>query len=238
MIGVYDPLSLSRSVESVVCQGLRRKYYRFRATRFYGGSATADTVGCNLRCVYCWNWRINADPGRFGNFYAPEDVARRLTSLARRHGYRYVRVTGGEPTLCFSHLLRLVELTPSRYTFILETNGLLLADEERVRAISRFDNIFVRVSLKGVDGETFHRVTGAEPRFFDLQIRALELLASFGVPTRPALPFNIFPPDKIRALQRRLLEIDEAYILELEPVLDYGGAYKRLRAAGLDIYWP
>ncbi len=235
---MYDPLDLSRAVASVVCREGKRKYYRFRATRFYGGSATADTVGCNLRCVYCWNWRINANPERFGTFYSPEDVVQRLITIVKEKGFSYVRVTGGEPTLCFPHLLRLIELIPPRYTFILETNGILLADEDRVRALSSFEHLFVRVSLKGVDGETFHRVTGADPRFFDFQIRALELLSRFGVPARPALPFNLFPPDKIRALQRRLIEIDDAYVLELEPVLDYGGAYKRLRAAGLDIYWP
>jgi uncharacterized Fe-S cluster-containing radical SAM superfamily protein len=32
----------------VICKGNKRKYYRFRAGRFYGGIATADCMGCNM----------------------------------------------------------------------------------------------------------------------------------------------------------------------------------------------
>ncbi len=41
---MYDPFTLSRKIESIVCQGSRRKYYRFRPAGFYGGIATADYV--------------------------------------------------------------------------------------------------------------------------------------------------------------------------------------------------
>ena len=41
---MYDPITLSRKIESIVCQGSRRKYYRFRPAGFYGGIATADYV--------------------------------------------------------------------------------------------------------------------------------------------------------------------------------------------------
>jgi len=34
--------------EQGVCNERKRKYYRFRAARFYGGIATADCMGCNL----------------------------------------------------------------------------------------------------------------------------------------------------------------------------------------------
>ncbi len=233
---MYDPIELGKKTEKIVCKDGKRKYYRFRATRFYGGSATADTVGCNLRCVYCWNWRINNNPSAYGTFYSPVDVARRLSSMARRHGYTYVRVTGGEPTLCFSHLLELIDAIPSHYIFILETNGILLAEERRVKELSSFPNIYVRVSLKGVDGESFSRITGAKPEYFDYQMRALELLHRYNVAARPAISVNLFPLERIKELQRKLLEIDESYILELEPIIDYGGAYKRLRDAGLSIY--
>ncbi|HID09076.1 TPA: radical SAM protein [Candidatus Micrarchaeota archaeon] len=233
---MYDPLELGRETEKIVCREGMRKYYRFRATRFYGGSATADTVGCNLRCVYCWNWRINKNPSAYGAFYSPADVAHRLTSMARRRGLRYVRVTGGEPTLCFSHLVELIDAVPRHYIFILESNGLLLAEEERVKELSKFSHLYVRISLKGVDRESFSRITGAKHVYFDYQIRALELLHEYGIAARPAIPFNLFPPERIKELQQRLLEVDRSYILELEPVLDYGGAYKRLRNAGLNLY--
>ena len=51
---MIDPITLSKKMENLVSRENAKKYYRFRKTRFYGGCATADCLGCNLRCVYCW----------------------------------------------------------------------------------------------------------------------------------------------------------------------------------------
>uniref|UniRef100_A0A7C5Z6G6 Molybdenum cofactor biosynthesis protein MoaA n=1 Tax=Ignisphaera aggregans TaxID=334771 RepID=A0A7C5Z6G6_9CREN len=60
---VYDPILLSNDIEKYVIymkdSKILRKYYKFRATKFYGGSATGDVVGCNLRCKFCWSWHLN-----------------------------------------------------------------------------------------------------------------------------------------------------------------------------------
>jgi uncharacterized Fe-S cluster-containing radical SAM superfamily protein len=53
---MYDPLELGRQTAGMGCRGTARKYYRFRPARFYGGIATADCLGCNLRCAFCWAW--------------------------------------------------------------------------------------------------------------------------------------------------------------------------------------
>ncbi|MGC9115604.1 MAG: hypothetical protein ACP5HH_06350 [Fervidicoccaceae archaeon] len=49
----YDPIALGKIIEEVVTRreggSLYRKYYRFRGGRWYGGIATADAVGCNLK---------------------------------------------------------------------------------------------------------------------------------------------------------------------------------------------
>ena len=50
---MYNPLELSKKIEKIVVQNNLKKYYRFRPTGFYGGIATADTVGCNLRFKFC-----------------------------------------------------------------------------------------------------------------------------------------------------------------------------------------
>jgi uncharacterized Fe-S cluster-containing radical SAM superfamily protein len=50
----YDPLKLGEAVQAHVVREDERKYYRFRGGKWYGGIATADCVGCNLRCVFCW----------------------------------------------------------------------------------------------------------------------------------------------------------------------------------------
>jgi uncharacterized Fe-S cluster-containing radical SAM superfamily protein len=53
---LYDPLELATETEKIVAQGELKKYYRpARAGKWYGGIASADCCGCNLRCVFCWS---------------------------------------------------------------------------------------------------------------------------------------------------------------------------------------
>ncbi len=136
-----------------------------------------------------------------------------------------IRLSGGEPTLCKDHLLALLRLIPNQFLFILETNGLLIP--EIIDDLPR--NVFVRVSLKGVDEESFQKITGAEGRYFWRQIEALKLLHEKGIPARPALPVNIFAKEKIAKLQELLWQISPKYTIEPEIILDYGGAMERLR---------
>ena len=48
-----------------------RRYRRFRADRWYGGIATADIVGCNLRCAMCWAWRNTSFVFTVGEWLSP-----------------------------------------------------------------------------------------------------------------------------------------------------------------------
>lgn len=63
---MYDPVDIAEITGKTVCENNRRKYYRFRPARFYGGISTADCVGCCLRCVFCWSWNIVARPEEHG----------------------------------------------------------------------------------------------------------------------------------------------------------------------------
>jgi len=74
-----------------------RRYRRFRADRWYGGIATADVVGCNLRCGMCWAWRNTSFVFTAGEWLPPGEVADRLRDIAKRKGFEQVRVSGGEP---------------------------------------------------------------------------------------------------------------------------------------------
>ena len=47
-----DPIDLAERTEKVIRSGDNRKYYRFRPAPYYGGIATADCVGCCLRCLF------------------------------------------------------------------------------------------------------------------------------------------------------------------------------------------
>jgi len=96
---MYNPIALSKQIEKLVARGTEKKYYRFRPTRFYGGIATADTVGCNLRCSFCWSARSVWNARNTGSFYSSDQIAAQLQDIAHQRGYHQVRISGGEPTI-------------------------------------------------------------------------------------------------------------------------------------------
>lgn len=230
---MYDPVRKAEEIAGIVCRGDSRKYYRFRAARFYGGIATADCVGCCLRCLFCWAWDEVVSPEASGQLCSPEKVAGKLLGIARRKGFKRLRISGNEPTLARGHLLRVLEHIPPQYEFILETNGILIGnDPSYARDLSRFPSLLVRVSLKGTNEDEFSRLTGAEPRGFLLQIKALENLKEAGARAYPAVMASFSATKNVQRLQERLADVgfDE---MEVEELALYGNVEKRLRQAGI-----
>lgn len=232
---MYDPILLSRKIESIVCRGNLRKYYRFRSAGFYGGIATADCVGCCLRCRFCWALSITDRPKKVGHLYSPAHVAERLIRIARKKGFHQVRMSGNEPTLGRHHLFEVLEAMPHDLLFILETNGILIgADPEYARALARYPNLEVRVSLKGTNPEEFRRLTAAQTEGFDLQIAALEHLLRYGVRCYPAVMASFSAPKSLEALRKRLGSFtSDFYDLEIEEVVCYPRVQEEIDRAGL-----
>ncbi|KYK24606.1 hypothetical protein AYK26_03455 [Euryarchaeota archaeon SM23-78] len=229
---MYNPIQLSGAIEKIVSKEDKRKYYRFRPARYYGGISTADCVGCNLRCRYCWSWNVVNNPGKTGKFYSPQEVANKLISIAKKFGYKQLRVSGNEPTLAKHHLLKLISLIPNDYLFILETNGILIGhDNEYAKELSKYKNLHVRVSLKASNKEEFLKLTGAEPEFFDYQLKALENLEKNKVSYHPAV---IELAKDINGLRKRLEKINNNLPaeLEIEPLIEYPAVMSRLRKLG------
>ena len=218
-----------------MCRGNQRRYYRSRPARFYGGIGTADCLGCSLRCVFCWSWDKVGRPGRFGQFYSPEKVAGRLTTIAYKKGFRRVRISGNEPTLARDHLLQVLRQIPRNILFILETNGVLIGhDSTYARDLSGFENLYVRVSIKGSSEAKFSRLTGATPAGFGMQIQGLENLVRCNVNAYPAVMVSFSSPQNIKALRTRLGGIDKGFEdFEVEEVVLYGKVEERLKKAGL-----
>jgi uncharacterized Fe-S cluster-containing radical SAM superfamily protein len=53
----FNPGEIAVKTEQIVYRETTRKYTDFYCTVVYGGTSTAYTVVCNLRCVFCWvNW--------------------------------------------------------------------------------------------------------------------------------------------------------------------------------------
>ena len=232
---MYDPAELSKKIENIVINENWKKYYRFRATGFYGGIATADVVGCNLRCKFCWSSNSVWNAKNTGKFYSSRQVADALHEIARSKGYTKVRVSGGEPTIGRKHLIVLLDNISPEFLFILETNGILLgADKSYVKELSRFRNLHVRVCLKGCNSEEFSMLTGAE-KGFEYQIKALENLRDERVGFNIAL---VSAKHEEKQLFDRLNEMGLGNVMvEEEEIKLYPPVRKRLDKEGLLHYF-
>lgn len=214
-----------------------RRYKRFRADRWYGGIATADVVGCNLRCGMCWAWRNTSFALVGGEWLSPDDVARRLAEVAKSKGYRQVRISGGEPLIAPRHVLRAMDLLRD-YVFVVETNGLLI-DEALAKELASRPNAVVRVSIKGATPEEFAKITASPPQYFRKQLEAIRLLVESGMePCRdvyPAAMLGFSTDESTRRLVEALGEIDPrlSECVDVEYVILYPHVVKLMRARGL-----
>lgn len=233
---MYDPIEVTKRIETVVVDDNLKKYYRFRPTGFYGGIATADTVGCNLRCKFCWSSTSVWNAKGTGEFYSPEEIAEALQSIADKKGYHQVRISGGEPTIGKKHLINLLEMISTKYLFILETNGILLGhDKQYMEDLAGFPNLHIRVCLKGADTEEFSLLTGARNGFED-QMRALQYLQE------KQMNFNIavvsMNHEKKQNLFQQLKEMNLGNVMiEEEEIKLYPMVRKRLQQEQLLYYF-
>lgn len=235
MASTIDPIALAEETGKIVVSGEKRKYYRFRPAFYYGGIVTADCVGCCLRCLFCWSWHILVQPEKVGRFYSPEEVVRNLTSIAREKGFHQVRISGNEPTLHRSHLLKVLELIPKEIRFILETNGILIGnDPSYAKNLSRFPHLCVRVSLKGACPEDFTRLTKAKSEGFSYQLKALEHLVEEGVDCFPAVMANFSSQEEIKKLRQKLKGIRPDFEdFEEEELILYPFVLDHIQKAGV-----
>ncbi|MCS7108338.1 MAG: radical SAM protein [Sulfolobales archaeon] len=232
----YDPIEVSSNIYSKVCRvegnSELRRYFRFRGGRWYGGVATGDVVGCNLTCKFCWSWRFRNNFS-VGKLYTPHQVGMKLVEIAENFRYRYVRLSGAEPTISKKHLLELLKIfDSSNYVFILETNGILVGyDRIYANELSNFGNLVVRVSFKGTSAEEFSLLTGASSKFFELQFKALENLISAGFKAGKdvyAAAMIGFSSDRsivdfvkmLRNIDPKLVDVDWEYVIMYRHVED------------------
>ncbi|UCF49611.1 MAG: radical SAM protein [Thermoplasmatales archaeon] len=227
---MYDPIELSKKTEDIVIKGDLKKYYRFRATRFYGGIATADTVGCNLRCKFCWSGNSVWNANNIGEFYTPDQVLNKLKNIATKKGFHQMRISGGEPTIGRYHLISLLKKIEPGFLFILETNGILLGtDKSYVKDLSEFNNLHIRVCFKGSNPKEFSFLTGAK-NGFEHQIRAIENLKEVNIRFNIAL---VTIKKDYQDFINRFSNID----IEIEDIFLYPKVRKRLDKEGIIGYF-
>ncbi|MFQ5909117.1 MAG: radical SAM protein [Thermoplasmata archaeon] len=239
-------MELARRTEAIVCRGDERKYSDFYVVGVYGGISTGYTVGCSLRCIFCWvDWSRDF-PEKMGDFHTPEEAFELLTQEARKAGVKKARLSGAEPTLGKDHLLGLLDLIEGSDfdAFIMETNGILFGiDKDYVRKVSSYGKVYIRLSLKAGTPEDFERKTGATKDAFDIPFQGVRNLmdcgARFHVASMSADPrFTSF--EERLSLAERLAEIDSTLLINLEEeVVDpYDTTLKRLEMAGCAVEFP
>jgi uncharacterized Fe-S cluster-containing radical SAM superfamily protein len=164
------------------------KYYSFRYNdNWYGGIATAYCSECNLNCIYCYSHN-KRDTGRDRS---AREVADKLMKLASKHGVDKCRISGGECTLDMDHLLEVIRIImdESDLEFWMETNGIIIGkNPEFVEKFAEFpkDRLYVTVSLKHIEAESFAKLTGAPKGDVEYSKLAVERLVKKDVTTRIA----------------------------------------------------
>ncbi|MFQ6128244.1 MAG: radical SAM protein [Thermoplasmata archaeon] len=242
----FDPIELARQTEAIICRGKERKYTDFYVVGVYGGISTGYTVGCSLRCIFCWvDWSRDF-PEKLGDFYTPEEACNNLVEEALKAGVRKARLSGAEPTLGKDHLLSLLELIEGSDIgeFVLETNGILFGiDKDYVREVSSYEKVYIRLSLKAGTADDFERKTGATKEAFEIPFQAIRNLldcgARFHVASMSADPRFMSSEERL-GLVERLAEIDPVLLrnLEEEVVDPYDTTLKRLEFAGHVVELP
>jgi len=236
----FDPLDLAKDTEKLCLKGSSRKYTNFYCTGVYGGISTGYLVGCCLRCVFCWVSFSRDFPHKYGELFSPEEAFENLISNAKKARVKKLRVSGGEPTLGKEHLLRILDLVDdTNYFFVLETNGILLGKEpEYVKALRKYRNIYVRVSLKAGTPEGFEKRTGARREFYELPYLAVKSLNKEGIYFRVASMSDsrLMPKEERNEMIRKLKEVGYKDYLEEEICDPYDTSVIRLRKAGFSIF--
>lgn len=217
----------------------KNKNRDFRISNYYLKTAVADTLGCNLRCVFCWTidrFRDFSKNKNIGTYYSPFEVANALDTNAKKFNCKHLRITQGEPTLDMDHLTsildELIKLnTPYisgkiPYTFILETNGLLLGKYPNLtKRLSEYTNIWstdkpfihVRVSMKAATASKFRLYTLADASFYKLQFNALKNCLDAGISVHPAIMLDFIETrEEFETLRSSLEDIDQNMLKVLE----------------------
>ena len=244
-MALYDSVTRHEAMEKLVVReaklSQKRKYWRFRFDRWYGGIVTADAVGCGLLCKYCWvSDAVMFQPVKVGKFYSPDIVAKILVKMARKRNLRQLRVSGGEPTIGKRHLLQLLDnLEGQGLLFILETNGILIGNNPQyAEDLSKYRFLHVRVSLKGCNEKEFAMLTGAKPEGFTLQLEALENLLRESVRCHPAVMMSFSTKESVQQLAEKLEIINSGLAgdLEFEELILYPKVKRKIERHRLRYY--
>ena len=199
--------------------------------------ASVDVLGCISHCHFCWVPREEEDKFQ-SRFYSADEIYDRLLRLRGN----VWRITGGEPLVVpetiFDILDRIHHYNSSKVLW-LETNLLpIIAFPDIPRRLSEYERVAVHCSIKGVDPESFERVTGLDGQFYPHTLGALETLVIEGIEVFPSFLANVIEPRKLNYLFEELLEIHPKLPLRvmIREVLPYKATVNRLQRLKVALY--
>jgi SynChlorMet cassette radical SAM/SPASM protein ScmF len=116
------------------------------------------TNDCNLRCRHCWI-SPKYSPSEVSLSSLPFELYCSIIKEAQPLGLAGVKLTGGEP-LFHPRIQDILDFTlKENLGLIIETNG-VLCTSELAKKIAEFKQVYISVSLDGVNAETHEWVRG------------------------------------------------------------------------------
>ncbi|MDI6903623.1 MAG: radical SAM protein [Methanocellales archaeon] len=124
--------------------------------------AACFACGCNFRCPQCQNWTTTYRGA--GAALTPRSAAEAMTATRRAVGVDRMAISGGESTLnrrwLIQYIQELRKLNQDEDArFHVDTNGSILTDDY-MDALVEAGMTDIGIDLKGLDTETFMRITG------------------------------------------------------------------------------
>jgi uncharacterized Fe-S cluster-containing radical SAM superfamily protein len=118
-------------------------------------------------------------------------------------------------------VLKIIFQEKPQSVFILETNGFFLGCRADLIEKLKFKNLWVRISLKGVDEDSFELISGVRRDFFQYPLVALKELEKEGMKAWPAVMRDLFTDEDIGRLEKVLEEYGIGARLEEEMLEEY-----------------
>jgi len=200
----------ARKPISAYVKGLVAPYKRFRKTRFYdttfiGGTYTGDIIGCPWTCDHCWShFGWTHDPSQAEFELNPTQVVDKLMKGMIRNGQQACRISGGEPSMYWDHMMGVIDVFMERVAgkrmtiagetgpdgvpmyIVFETNGSLTSleriDEVQERYGEESFHVLLHFGIKATDPELLAALNGMAPEAakaaHERQMKALVHVAS------------------------------------------------------------
>lgn len=162
------------------------------------------TQGCNLRCCHCWI----APPYVAAENTTPcisVELFQHIIDQAKPLGLASVKLTGGEPLIHPEITTIFSIIQKEALGLVIETNG-VKCTPELCAEIRKCNNVFVSVSLDGVDAKTNDAIRGVDGAY-DVAVQGIKNLVAVGIKPQIIMSIMGHNRDQIEAMIKLAVEL-------------------------------